>query len=111
MLVLTTVAIRTTDSKYILNFVYNNNDPGDDLIVRGLIFFVSDVIVAYGLTAYQLQNDVAQHYFLLRFARIFKEKWFYIMIASCHVCCNSDIFLTFANLDFCPMLLRSLVGS
>lgn len=35
-----------------------------------------------------------------RFTRLFNEPFFLWMVMSCHVCCNSDLYITFANLQF-----------
>jgi hypothetical protein len=33
------------------------------------------------------------------------SKAFLIMITLCHICCNSDVFLTFSSLKFCDKAL------
>jgi len=39
-------------------------------------------------------------YKLKRFARLFSDPVFVGMVMSCHVCCNSDLYITFAELKF-----------
>ena len=39
-------------------------------------------------------------YRLCKFARLFMDPRLLWMALSCHVCCNSDVYLTFAKLKF-----------
>jgi hypothetical protein len=72
------------------------------LWVYGLSFFIFDVFEIYAVTRFQLSDPKRSRYNLRRFGRLLQDMPMFLMIISCHVCCNSDVFLIFPTLSFCP---------
>ena len=64
------------------------------------LFF--DVLELVLVQCLQDGDAATMGYKMKRFARLFNDPIFLGMVMSCHVCCNSDLYITFANLKFRP---------
>jgi len=93
--------IRLTPSKDVLNHVHDHTRPREMMewiAPAAMLFFdIFELFLVQGLQ----DGDMATiSYKLKRFARLFSDPIFLGMVMSCHVCCNSDLYITFANLKF-----------
>ena len=101
MFLVTGFLIRFTPSADVMNMIIDHSGPMPvRLVIFGLVFVMSDIIKEYIVVSMQNGDDVQTSHNMLHFARLFSDKTFLYMILSCYVCCNSDVFLTFANLKF-----------
>jgi hypothetical protein len=101
MFLVTGVVIRNTPSKEVMNSIIDHSGPMPaQLWVFGLLYVVSDVIKEVIIRYLMRSDSITLTYAQRRFARLFVSNSYLLMILSCHVCCNSDVFLTFANMDF-----------
>ncbi len=68
--------------------------------VQSLTEFVDHILLRNPqVMSVQLGDERRRKYNFRRFARFFQgSKSFLIMITLCHICCNSDVFLTFPSL-------------
>jgi hypothetical protein len=105
----TSLLVRQTGSKEVLNTVLDHSTETDGplgmptkLWIYGMSFFVFDIVEIYMVTRFQLADPKRKRYNLRRFGRLLQDWPMYLMIISCHVCCNSDVFLIFPTLSFCP---------
>jgi len=95
--------IRKTPSSKILNMVMDHSgDMATKLWFFGFVFLCLDCVEAAIVMNIQMSNTRRRKYNFRRFARFFDtKKAFLVMITLCHICCNSDVYLTFSNLKFC----------
>eukprot|EP00913_Durusdinium_trenchii_P033747 g31591.t1 len=68
-------------------------------IVPAAMLFL-DVLELALVACLQDSDAATMGYKRKRFTRLFNEPFFLWMVMSCHVCCNSDLYITFANLQF-----------
>mmetsp|Transcript_34044 Transcript_34044/g.79625 ORF Transcript_34044/g.79625 Transcript_34044/m.79625 type:complete len:1032 (-) Transcript_34044:158-3253(-) len=94
--------IRSTGSKRVLNFVKDHNAEIETrVLVAGISFLLIDVMTMALLNYHHLADRRLQIFHLAKFGRLFQSKAFFYMLALCTVCCNSDIYLTYPDMDFC----------
>jgi hypothetical protein len=100
---ITGYAIRNTPSSQILNMVMDHSgEMPTRMLIFGALFLTLDILECMIVMYVQMGEPRRKEYNFRRFARFFdKKKAFLIMIVSCHICCNSDVFLTFSSLKFC----------
>jgi hypothetical protein len=100
---ITGLLIRETPSSQILNMVIDHSGAmPTQLLAYGLIFLAMDCLECSLVMYIMMYEERRKAYNLRRFARFFDgQKAFLIMITLCHICCNSDVFLTFSSLKFC----------
>ncbi|CAK8987648.1 Lipase_3 domain-containing protein [Durusdinium trenchii] len=103
MLLTTGTLIRLTPSKDVLNRVHDHSQPRELMqwiVPAAMLFF--DVLELVLVQCLQDGDAATMGYKMKRFARLFNDPIFLGMVMSCHVCCNSDLYITFANLKFRP---------
>ena len=61
-----------------------------------LLFDILEMAVVQFL---QDGDEAILAYRLKRFARLFNVTAFMAMLLSCHICCNSDLYITYAGLN------------
>jgi len=94
--------IRSTGSREVLNFVKDHSDGMETrILVAGLSFLVVDILTMVLLNYHHLSNRRLQIFHLAKFGRLFQSQAFFYMLALCTVCCNSDIYLTYPDMEFC----------
>jgi hypothetical protein len=105
----TSLLVRQTGAKEVLNTVIDHASDTDGplgmptkLWVYGFSFFIFDLFEIWAVTRFQLSDPKRKRYNLRRFGRLLQDWPMFLMIISCHVCCNSDVFLIFPTLSFCP---------
>jgi len=95
--------IRMTPASETLNTIIDHSiDMPTHFWVFGISFFLSDLFETFVITGFHLSNPKRKRFFLRRYGRILQDPAYLGMIVSCHVCCNSDVFLIFPTLKFCP---------
>jgi hypothetical protein len=96
------IFMRMTPAQHSMNKVNDFSKPMSDItLMYAISFIVSDLVEVYLLTKWQMRRPDATFFSVQKFGRIFKNKFFLFMITVCMACCNSDVFLTFAQLKFC----------
>ena len=101
MLLLAGSMIRLSPSKDVLNYVHDHTAPRDlfSWVVPSAILFC-DIFELIVVQLLQTADPALIKYRLCRFARLFLDPVLAGMVLSCHICCNSDVYLTFAKLKF-----------
>lgn len=101
MLLAAGTLIRLTPSKEVLNRVHDHTKPREliEWIVPASMLFC-DICELILVQCLQDGDMASMDYKLKRFARLFSDPVFVGMVMSCHVCCNSDLYITFAELKF-----------
>jgi hypothetical protein len=104
---ITGLLIRSSPSSQILNMVIDHSGAMPTrMLVFGLLFLCLDTCECAIVMYIQMAEERRRQYNFRRFARFFdSSKAFLIMITLCHICCNSDVFLTFSSLKFCDKAL------
>ena len=101
MLLLAGPMIRLSPSKDVLNYVHDHTAPRD--LVSWIVpaaMVLCDLLELLLVQWLQSADPAVIKYRLCKFARLFMDPRLLWMALSCHVCCNSDVYLTFAKLKF-----------
>ena len=101
MLLLAGPMIRLSPSKDVLNYVHDHTAPRD--LVSWIVLaamVLCDLVELLLVQWLQSADPAVIKYRLCKFARLFMDSRLLCMALSCHVCCNSDVYLTFAKLKF-----------